>query len=61
MSIRGGLLAIHPYDIHRHWYLHELRRVRSQMRLNAGRDPQKEKKEIQAMLAKLRKEHYHAN
>lgn len=34
MSDRGGLPAISPYDIQRHWWLHELRRVRAAQRVN---------------------------
>lgn len=54
-SDKGGLPAIDPYNIERHWYLHELRRDRAFKRIHQKSG---NTKGLQKELCKLRKEKY---
>lgn len=64
MSERGGLPAIHPYLIGRHYYLHELRQLRAKQRVHYGLKRRTKtifKYEwiaIHKGMCKLRKDHY---
>lgn len=51
----GGLPAICRYDVERHWYLHELRRLRAVRRLVVSEVFKREVKEYQRELCNLRK------
>lgn len=55
MSEKGGLPAISRYDIERHWYLHELRRLRAVHRLATANVFKREVKEYQKELCIIRK------
>lgn len=57
MSARGGLPAVSPYEIGRHWWLHELVRVRSMERVGSLNAQQafKLKQSFQRELCKVRK------
>lgn len=57
VSNKGGLPAIPKYDIERHWYLHELRRVRALARVwGSMKGLEKPKREYQIELCKLRRD-----
>lgn len=57
MSSKGGLPGIPAYDIARHWWLHELARVRSMRRIGSLNAQQADKLEraFQRELCKVRR------
>lgn len=57
MSKMGGLPAIPVYEIERHWYLHELARLRAAKRVNGLTDHPAFKR-LQKSLCETRKKHY---
>lgn len=60
MSNKGGLPAISAYDIGRHWWLHELRRLRAVSRVHGKMFGMNANlaKVYQKELCKLRKAYY---
>lgn len=50
---KGGLPAIGRYEIERHWWLHELRRLRAMQRVH-GREFKREIKQFQKELCNVR-------
>lgn len=57
MSDHGGLTAIHPYEIARHWWLHEGRNARANWRVHRAMKNALIK-QAQRELCKLRREYY---
>lgn len=57
MSDHGGLIAISPYEIGRHWWLHEIRVKRAILRVHGIHSVPSIKKH-QKELCALRREHY---
>lgn len=57
MNDHGGLPAISPYEIGRHWWLHEIRGARAVLRVH-GVSSQPLVKKHQRELCALRRDHY---
>lgn len=58
MNSHGGLPAIHPYDIARHWHLHNIRQVRAMVRVGSIKPEQGQRliKESQKEMCNARKD-----